>query len=89
MLKNNQFTQICGKSRYNNITNTKNKFLIIGKVRADIFPDQPRIKTGQEKQYATHLGGLSKRSLVKFFLPELSDQVETIPGIKDMIAKYI
>ena len=34
------------------------------------------------------LGGLSQRSLVQYFQPEHAYQVETIPGIKDMIAKY-
>ena len=30
----------------------------------------------------------SQRSLVQYFQPEYSWQVETIPGIKDMIAKF-
>ena len=36
--------------------------------------------------YFTILGGLSQRSLVQYFQPEHAYQVETIPGIKDMIA---
>ena len=43
---------------------------------------------GYEMYYFTILGGLSQRSLVQFFQPEHAYQVETIPGIKDMIAKY-
>lgn len=36
----------------------------------------------------TILGGLSQRSLVQFFQPTHAYQVETIPGIKDIIAKF-
>ena len=36
----------------------------------------------------TILGGLSQRPLVQFFQPQHAYQVETIPGIKDMIAKF-
>jgi 5-deoxy-glucuronate isomerase len=43
---------------------------------------------GYEMYYFTILGGLSKRSLVQYFQPTHSYQVETIPGIKDMIAKF-
>ena len=43
---------------------------------------------GYEMYYFTILGGLSQRSLVQFFQPEHAYQLETIPGIKDMIAKY-
>ena len=43
---------------------------------------------GYEMYYFTILGGLSQRSLVQYFQPEHAYQVETIPGIKDMIAKY-
>ena len=38
--------------------------------------------------YFTILGGLSQRSLVQYFQPDHAYQVETIPEIKDMIAKY-
>ena len=37
---------------------------------------------------STILGGLSQRSLVLYFQPTHAYQVETIPGIKDMIAKF-
>ena len=43
---------------------------------------------GYEMYYFTILGGLSQRSLVQFFQPVHAYQVETIPGIKDMIAKF-
>ena len=43
---------------------------------------------GYEMYYFTILGGLSQRSLVQFFQPSHAGQVETIPGIKDMIAKF-
>jgi 5-deoxy-glucuronate isomerase len=43
---------------------------------------------GYEMYYFTILGGLSQRSLVQFFQPSHADQVETIPGIKNMIAKF-
>ena len=43
---------------------------------------------GYEMYYFTILGGLSQRSLVQFFQPSHAYQVETIPGIKDMIAKF-
>ncbi len=43
---------------------------------------------GFEMYYFTILGGLSQRSLVQFFQPSFADQLETIPGIKDMIAKF-
>ena len=46
------------------------------------------VATGYEMYYFTILGGLSQRSLVQFFQPEHAYQLETIPGIKDMIAKY-
>ena len=42
---------------------------------------------GYEMYYFTILGGLSQRSLVQFFQPSHAYQIETIPGIKDMIAK--
>ncbi|MEM9640632.1 MAG: 5-deoxy-glucuronate isomerase [Pseudomonadota bacterium] len=43
---------------------------------------------GYEMYYFTILGGLSQRSLVQYFQPDHAYQVETIPGIKDMIAKF-
>lgn len=43
---------------------------------------------GYEMYYFTILGGLSQRPLVQFFQPEHAWQIETIPGIKDMIAKF-
>jgi 5-deoxy-glucuronate isomerase len=43
---------------------------------------------GYEMYYFTILGGLSQRPLVQSFQPAHRDQVETIPGIKDMIAKF-
>ena len=46
------------------------------------------VAPGYEMYYFTILGGLSQRSLIQFFQPQHSYQLETIPGIKDMIAKY-
>ncbi len=43
---------------------------------------------GYEMYYFTILGGLTQRSLVQFFQPTHAYQVETIPGIKDMVAKF-
>ncbi|MFK7892862.1 MAG: 5-deoxy-glucuronate isomerase [Granulosicoccus sp.] len=43
---------------------------------------------GYEMYYFTILAGLSQRSLVQYFQPTHADQIETIPGIKDMIAKF-
>ena len=43
---------------------------------------------GYEMYYFTILGGASQRPLVQFFQPSHADQIETIPGIKDMIAKF-
>lgn len=43
---------------------------------------------GYEMYYFTILGGLSQRSLVQYFHPTHAYQIETIPGIKDMIAKF-
>lgn len=43
---------------------------------------------GYEMYYFTILGGLSQRPLIQYFQPEHADQIETIPGIKDMIAKF-
>ncbi|MEP3279123.1 MAG: 5-deoxy-glucuronate isomerase [Stappiaceae bacterium] len=46
------------------------------------------VAPGYEMYYFTILGGLSQRSLVQFFQPDHAWQIETIPGIKDMIAKF-
>ena len=46
------------------------------------------VAPGYEMYYFTILGGLSQRSLVQYFQPEHAYQIDTIPGIKDMIAKY-
>ena len=43
---------------------------------------------GYEMYYFTILGGLSQRSLVQYIQPTHAYQIETIPGIKDMIAKF-
>ena len=43
---------------------------------------------GYEMYYFTILGGLSQRSLVQYFQPTHAAQLEMIPGIKDMIAKF-
>ena len=43
---------------------------------------------GYGMYYFTILGGLSQRSLVQYFQPTHAYQIETIPGIKDMIAKF-
>lgn len=46
------------------------------------------VAPGYEMYYFTILGGLSQRPLVQFFQPSHAHQIETIPGIKDMIAKF-
>ena len=43
---------------------------------------------GYEMYYFTILGGLTQRPLVQYFQPTHAYQVETIPGIKDMVAKF-
>ncbi len=43
---------------------------------------------GYEMYYFTILGGQTQRSLVQYFQPTHAYQIETIPGIKDMIAKF-
>jgi 5-deoxy-glucuronate isomerase len=43
---------------------------------------------GYEMYYFTILAGLSRRPLTQYFHPVHAYQVETIPGIKDMIAKF-
>lgn len=46
------------------------------------------VAPGHEMYYFTILAGGSQRSLRQFFQPAYAYQVETIPGIKDMIAKF-
>ena len=46
------------------------------------------VAPGYEMYYFTILGGVSQRALVQYFQPEHAWQLETIPGIKDMIAKF-
>jgi 5-deoxy-glucuronate isomerase len=43
---------------------------------------------GYQMYYFTILGGETQRSLVQYFQPSHAYQIETIPGIKDMIAKF-
>ncbi len=43
---------------------------------------------GYEMYYFTILAGLSQRSLIQYFQPTHAYQIETIPGIKDMVAKF-
>ncbi len=43
---------------------------------------------GYEMYYFTILAGQTQRSLVQYFQPSHAYQIETIPGIKDMIAKF-
>ena len=46
------------------------------------------VAPGHEMYYFTILAGGSQRSLRQYFQPTYAYQVETIPGIKDMIAKF-
>lgn len=43
---------------------------------------------GYEMYYFTILGGLSQRSLKQYFQPTHAEQLYTIPGIMDMVAKF-
>ena len=43
---------------------------------------------GYEMYYFTILGGLSQRSLKQYFQPTHAEQLQTIPGIMDMVAKF-
>ena len=43
---------------------------------------------GYEMYYFTILGGKSQRSLTQYFQPTHADQLKTIPGIMDMVAKF-
>ena len=46
------------------------------------------VMPGYEMYYFTILGGLSQRPLIQYFQPEHAWQIDVIPGIKDMIAKF-
>ena len=46
------------------------------------------VAPGYEMYYFTILGGVSQRPLIQYFQPSHAHQIETIPGIKDMIAKF-
>lgn len=46
------------------------------------------VMPGYEMYYFTILGGLSQRSLVQYFQPAHAEQLHTIPGIMDMVAKF-
>ena len=46
------------------------------------------VAPGYQMYYFTILAGKSQRALVQYFQPSHADQVETIPGIKDMVAKF-
>ncbi|MEM6635236.1 MAG: 5-deoxy-glucuronate isomerase [Pseudomonadota bacterium] len=46
------------------------------------------VMPGYEMYYFTILGGLSQRSLVQYFQPVHAEQLHTIPGILDMVAKF-
>ncbi len=43
---------------------------------------------GYEMYYFTILAGRNRRSLIQYFHPDHEYQVHTIPGLKDMIAKF-
>ena len=43
---------------------------------------------GYQMYYFTILGGLSQRSLKQYFEPTHAEQLHTIPGIMDMVAKF-
>lgn len=43
---------------------------------------------GYQMYYFTILGGLSQRSLKQYFQPTHEEQLHTIPGILDMVAKF-
>ena len=43
---------------------------------------------GYEMYYFTILGGLSQRSLKQYFQPTHAEQLHSIPGIMDMVAKF-
>ena len=46
------------------------------------------VAPGHEMYYFTIIVGETSRSLVQFFEPTHAAQIETIPGIKDMVAKF-
>jgi 5-deoxy-glucuronate isomerase len=43
---------------------------------------------GYEMYYFTILGGSRQRSLKQYFQPTHAEQLHTIPGIMDMVAKF-
>lgn len=43
---------------------------------------------GYEMYYFTILAGASQRPLIQYFQPDHADQIHTIPGILDMVAKF-
>lgn len=46
------------------------------------------VMPGYQMYYFTILGGLSQRSLKQYFQPTHAEQLHTIPGIMDMVAKF-
>lgn len=46
------------------------------------------VMPGYQMYYFTILGGLSQRSLKQYFQPTHAEQLKTIPGIMDMVAKF-
>ncbi|SMX50551.1 5-deoxy-glucuronate isomerase [Maliponia aquimaris] len=46
------------------------------------------VMPGYEMYYFTILGGLGQRSLKQYFQPTHAEQLHTIPGILDMVAKF-
>ena len=46
------------------------------------------VMPGYEMYYFTIIVGKTQKSLIQYFQPEHAYQIETIPGIKDMIAKF-
>ncbi len=46
------------------------------------------VMPGYEMYYFTILGGLTQRSLIQYFQPTHAEQLHTIPGIMDMVAKF-
>lgn len=46
------------------------------------------VAPGYDMYYFTILSGLSQRPLIQYFQPAHADQIDRIPGIRDMIAKF-
>ena len=46
------------------------------------------VMPGYQMYYFTILGGFSQRSLKQYFQPTHAEQLKTIPGIMDMVAKF-